>query len=335
LLKVATVPKPQLKACCTGDTILVKVYAAGLNPADYKIMRGDFYWMKPFLTCRPGFDFAGCVVQAGPQCKRLKPGDMVHGMTSVFNTGTLAEFIVVRESQAATVPQHLTMVQAAASSLSSLTSYNCLAPYIIRNVSSVLVHGGGSSAGIAALQIASALHAKSITTTCSKRSAARAIQFGANRVIDYTEHDVWLEMAKQKLRFDIIYDTVSTETDSAWLRVIANNLLDANGVFVTITGDDSGVFGPCQLAQRLGKTALRKARAFCNQSKYVAHVQHQANAAQLEHINALKVVCCIDRDAHGNVLTHELTDQGVHNAFERLNSPDCCGKVVVVCRSLA
>jgi NADPH:quinone reductase-like Zn-dependent oxidoreductase len=71
--------------------VLVEVHVAALNPVDFKILKGNFKLIAAFTQKRVGFDFAGRVVAVGSKCKRLAVGDMVHGMTSVGRTGTLAE----------------------------------------------------------------------------------------------------------------------------------------------------------------------------------------------------------------------------------------------------
>merc|ERR1719502_364845 len=87
-------PVPSFKA----NEVLVEVHAAALNPADYKMIQGNFYLIDPLMSRppqAPGFDFAGKVIAVGASCRNVHVGDMVHGMTWFHKTGSLAEYLAV------------------------------------------------------------------------------------------------------------------------------------------------------------------------------------------------------------------------------------------------
>ena len=68
--------------------ILVRVRAAGVNPVDWKIRRGDLrliLWLRfPYI---PGGDIAGEVVEVGPGVTRFKPGDAVVAFVDAASEG--------------------------------------------------------------------------------------------------------------------------------------------------------------------------------------------------------------------------------------------------------
>jgi NADPH:quinone reductase-like Zn-dependent oxidoreductase len=58
--------------------ILVRVRAAGVNPVNWKIRRGDLrliLWLR--FPSIPGGDISGEIVEVGPGVTRLKPGEAV------------------------------------------------------------------------------------------------------------------------------------------------------------------------------------------------------------------------------------------------------------------
>src|SRR5207253_9737363 len=60
------------------DTIVVRSGAAGLNPVDWKVLRGDLDGAYPVhLPLVPGWTVAGLVVAVGPAVSALEPGDDV------------------------------------------------------------------------------------------------------------------------------------------------------------------------------------------------------------------------------------------------------------------
>ena len=61
------------------NDVVVQVYAASLNPVDWKFVDGMFALLEPLLGVRfpqiPGFDVSGVVVAVGQNCHRLRVGD--------------------------------------------------------------------------------------------------------------------------------------------------------------------------------------------------------------------------------------------------------------------
>ncbi|VDI02846.1 NADPH2:quinone reductase [Mytilus galloprovincialis] len=82
------IPKPQ------DNQILVKVYAAGINPVDTYIRSGT-YAVKPALPYTPGNDVAGIVENVGKNVTTLKEGDRVFSMRTV--TGGYAQFCLTEK----------------------------------------------------------------------------------------------------------------------------------------------------------------------------------------------------------------------------------------------
>lgn len=240
------VPVPQ----CGKNDVLVEVQAAALNPVDYKILKGNFKMVKALMTPAPGFDFAGRVVAVGTHCKRLAVGDLVHGMCSFRRTGTLSEFIAVPEKVAAKRPESLGLYDAAGLPLAGLTAYCSLSKYL-RPESRVLVLGGASATGSAALQVARMFKAGFVATTCSPRSEEYVKSLGADMTVNYREENVWTVMQEKALQFDVIFDTIDDAVPGDTYRgAVPGGVLANGGHLVTITGDQQGHFSLGEVMKR-------------------------------------------------------------------------------------
>ena len=102
----APVPAPK------ENEALVKVIAAGVNPADALAVSGRY--AKEWGTQLPlilGYDVAGTVVKVGAEVTRLKPGDAVYGYPLMG--GGWAQYCVVAETDAALKPNSVTYAEAA------------------------------------------------------------------------------------------------------------------------------------------------------------------------------------------------------------------------------
>jgi NADPH:quinone reductase-like Zn-dependent oxidoreductase len=80
VLELRDIDKPEIG----DDQVLVRVRAAGVNPADWAIMGGLPYIARPVYGLRsqerrPGTDVAGTVEAVGAGVTRLRPGDEVFG----------------------------------------------------------------------------------------------------------------------------------------------------------------------------------------------------------------------------------------------------------------
>jgi NADPH:quinone reductase-like Zn-dependent oxidoreductase len=163
------VPVPGQLSC---KQILVRVYAAAINPVDWKVLKGNMSFIKRLsFPHTPGTDVAGAVVAVGSSVKRLRVGDKVYGNLGI-DGGSYAEYVRGKESLFALKPSNLTMVEAAAVPLACITSYQALfkTPSPIVGPESKIMRCGGSSAtGLYAVQLAKAVGAH-VTTTCSQRN---------------------------------------------------------------------------------------------------------------------------------------------------------------------
>jgi NADPH:quinone reductase len=159
--------------------VLVKICASGVNPLDTRIRAGEGGHAKQPLPAVLGLDMAGVVVAVGDGVTEFRPGDEVFGMVGGVGglQGTLAEFVVADATLLARKPKTLTMRQAAAMPLVTITAWEGLVDRArVHAGQTVLVHAGAGGVGDAAAQTALAHGAKVfVTVSDDKRSIIGAL----------------------------------------------------------------------------------------------------------------------------------------------------------------
>jgi NADPH:quinone reductase-like Zn-dependent oxidoreductase len=134
----------------------------------------------------PGYDLAGEIIEA-PSGSGLTPGMPVFGMVEAWCAGTCADQVVVPVTGLAPKPESLTMIEAAALPLVSLTAIQALRGLArLRSGQTVCINGASGGVGTVAVQIARALGAE-VTGVCSGRNTDLVRSLGSHHVIDYTE----------------------------------------------------------------------------------------------------------------------------------------------------
>src|SRR5271154_1177476 len=195
--------------------VLVRVHASGVNPLDTKIRAGKAAHAKQPLPAVLGLDMAGIVEEVGPGVTAFKPGDEVYGMVGGVGglQGTLAELIAVDADLLAPKPKNLSMRQAAALPLITITAWEGLVDRgKVHANQTVLIHAGAGGVGHIAVQIARSYGAK-VFATVSPEKKSIVERFGATP-IDYrssTAED-YVSASTEGKGFDIVYDTVGGAT---------------------------------------------------------------------------------------------------------------------------
>jgi NADPH:quinone reductase-like Zn-dependent oxidoreductase len=204
--------------------LLVRVYAAGVNPVDAKFRQGNSNLPFPFTL---GFDISGSVESVGSGVTRFKAGDAVFAYLSLRRGGGYAQYALVRESEAAPKPATIDFPKAAAVPLAALTAWQALIDNAkLEKGQNVLIHGGSGGVGSFAVQIAKSRGAR-VLATASTKNLDLLRELGADTPIDYTAAK-FEEIAKD---MDIVLDTVGGETQSrSW------GVLKKGGVLVSIVG---------------------------------------------------------------------------------------------------
>ncbi|HSK84428.1 MAG TPA: NAD(P)-dependent alcohol dehydrogenase, partial [Rubrobacter sp.] len=195
------------------EEVLVRVRAAGVNPADWAIMSGLPYIARPVYGLRKpknavrGTDVAGTVEAIGNSVTRLQPADEVFGWCSGLG-GAFAEYAAVSEESLALKPATLSFEEAAAVPMAGLVALQAVRDHGgVRAGQKVLINGASGGIGTFAVQIAKALGAE-VTGVCSTRNVEMVRSIGADHVIDYARED----FTKKDQRYDFILYNVANHS---------------------------------------------------------------------------------------------------------------------------
>ncbi|WP_410812586.1 NADP-dependent oxidoreductase [Micromonospora sp. 067-2] len=154
VLELADLPTPKTQQ----DSVLVRVRAAGLNPADNVIRAGALAdSMDTFFPVVPGWDFAGVVERAGAGAPEWTPGDEVIGYLRepVLHHGTYAELVAAPVTAVTRKPANASWAEAAGLPLAGLTAYQAVVEHLrVTSGETVLVHGASGGVGSLAAQLA-------------------------------------------------------------------------------------------------------------------------------------------------------------------------------------
>jgi NADPH2:quinone reductase len=212
VLRLEDIAEPGITA---PSQIKVQLKAAGVNPIDTKLRRRGLFYENA-LPAVLGCDGAGVVVEAGAAVTRFEPGDKVwfcHGGLGA-DQGNYAEFTVLDERWAASMPASLSFEAAAAAPLVLITAWGALYDRArLKDGQTALIHAGAGGVGHVAIQLAKLKGARVLTTVGSQEKAALARKWGADETIDYRSDD--FVRAVNDLTAgkgaDVVQDTVGPE----------------------------------------------------------------------------------------------------------------------------
>jgi len=172
----------------SNDEVLIRVHASGLNFADILARKGQ-YPDGPSTPCVMGYEVSGVVMQVGSQVT----GDWVgKEVIALCRFKGQAEQVVVKEMQVYEKPKRLTHQEAAAIPVNYLTAWVLMVTMGgLSSDESILIHNAGGGVGIAALDIARHIGAKTYGTASSRKHEFLADR-GLDHSIDYRTKD-WLE----------------------------------------------------------------------------------------------------------------------------------------------
>jgi NADPH:quinone reductase-like Zn-dependent oxidoreductase len=221
-LKYEDAPKPTINP----DDVLVKVYASGVNPVDYKVRKGDRRYAGSFPRIL-GWDFSGVVEQTGSKVQGWKPGDEVYGRPDISRPGTYAEYVAVRANEIARKPESIDHKAASGVALAGLTAWQGLFQHgQLQPDQRVLIHGAAGGVGVFAIQFAKWKGAYVIGTASGKNRQFLE-ELGADEVIDYEEED----FSTLPPDFDLVFDTRGGKVQQDSVKV-----LKPGGVLVSTVG---------------------------------------------------------------------------------------------------
>lgn len=218
--------------------VLIQVKSAALNHLDIWVRKG-----RPGVTMSMphilGSDASGVISEMGSQTSGFTVGDEVivnpglscgrceycargeqsecssFGIVGMSRPGTFAEYIAVPTTNVYRKPTHLSFDEAAALPLAYVTAWRMLMTRAgLKPGQTLLIHGIGGGAALAALQLAKLAGSDVIATSSSDEKLGRAEQIGAKHTINYKRQDVAIcvkELTSGR-GVDVVFDTVGMAT---------------------------------------------------------------------------------------------------------------------------
>ena len=223
------VPEPQ------AGQVLIKVEAASLNRADLSLRKGAYRISPDQLPVIPGREFAGTVEKLGANVTEFKLGQRVVSYPSL---GGYAQYAIADAAEVRPIPEGVSSAEAAAVPTVFLTAwFGLLTDGNLRKGDWLLVQGGSSGVGTAAIQIAKHLGAKVIATTGSAEKCRRLRELGADLAIDVSQNDFLPEVmrATGDRGVDVVLEMIGGDVYQRSLQALA-----PGGRLVSI----GGAFGP-------------------------------------------------------------------------------------------
>jgi NADPH:quinone reductase-like Zn-dependent oxidoreductase len=200
-LRTVDTPKP------AAGEVLIKVYAAGVNPADWKRLPSEV--KQPDGSVRvatPGFDVSGVIDSVGSGVTTLRPGDAVYARAD----RTYAQYVAVDAGAAVRKPRRLNFQQAAAAPIAGAAGYGSAEVAKLQPSQRVAIIGAAGGAGSAAVDMARAKGARIIGIGHSSQQAFLR-QLGVEEFVAYDRDDV----AARVRNVDAVINTVDGQAEQA------------------------------------------------------------------------------------------------------------------------
>ena len=194
-------PDPKLS---TGE-VLIDVKATALNRADLLQRRG-LYPPPEGASNILGLEAAGEIIEVHPSVTNWRSGDRV---CVLLPGGGYATKVSAPEKLLIKIPEDWSYAEAAAFPEAFFTAYlNLFIEGDLKSNETVLIHGGASGIGTAAIQLAARCGAKVVVTASSEEKLEICSKLGAEFTINYKQDDFSEYLKSKKISPDIILDIV-------------------------------------------------------------------------------------------------------------------------------
>jgi NADPH2:quinone reductase len=207
---ITDVPAPAPK----GTQVLVRVRACGLNRADLGMTKGHVHGARGGVGTVLGMEWAGEVVELGPDARGVKVGDRIMGS----GAAAFAEYTLADHGRLFRTPSNMNFEDATTLPVALATMHNAVVTNgALQPGQTVLIQGASSGVGLMALQIAKLKGASLVigsSTDAVRRG--RLKDFGADLAVDSSDPG-WVESVLKATNgegVDLIVDQVSGKVAS-------------------------------------------------------------------------------------------------------------------------
>ena len=218
--------------------VLIAVKASSVNPVDYKIRDGRAGFLCPPFPAVLHPDCAGTVQAVGPGVSELAPGDAVYAFAAGIGArqGALADLMLADARMVAPKPAALSMEEAAALPLVTVTAWYCLVDTArVGPGMSVFIQGGTGGVGHVAVQIAKARGARVFAACGTDEKCRIAEDLGAERAFNYRTMpaEEIAAAAPGGQGYDVVFNTPGAASidDAVAIAAFGGTILDILGDF--------------------------------------------------------------------------------------------------------
>lgn len=168
------------------DEVLIRVRAAGVNRPDLLQLDG-LYPPPPGASDVLGLECAGEIADVGENVAGWQEGDKV---CALLTGGGYAQYATAPVGQCLPLPRGLDFAQAASLPETYFTVWsNLFGRAHLKAGETLLVHGGSSGIGVAAIQLAKRAGARVMVTAGSRHKCQACLDLGADLAVNYKEQD--------------------------------------------------------------------------------------------------------------------------------------------------
>jgi NADPH:quinone reductase-like Zn-dependent oxidoreductase len=220
---ISDIQKPIVKP----GQVLLEVYAASVNPFDWKVRDGSYKDYFPVnFPATLGGDISGVITELGEGVSDFEVGQKVYGQANAISgQGSFAEYAPVSDDKIAAKPSSIDFNQAASLPLVSVSAYQAIHEHIkLSSSQKILVIGGGGGIGSMAVQLAKNVGAY-VAATASSADADYVRELGADIFINYENED----FNKKLSGYDAVFDTVGGDNTTK-----AYEVLRPGGILVSM-----------------------------------------------------------------------------------------------------
>ena len=213
VLKLQETPMPKLLQ----NQVLIKVKAAGINRSDV-ITRKNMvsYGKGTAATLIPGLEVSGQIIEVGEDVKDKKVGDNV---CALIASGGYAEYVAVDSSHCLSVPDGITLEDAAALPETVFTVwFNVFKLGNLQPGEKLLIHGGTSGIGTMGLQMGKAWGAEIFSTAGSEDKIEFLQKMNLGKAINYKK-EAFEEVLRDE-KIDVILDMVGGDYTQKNLEIL-------------------------------------------------------------------------------------------------------------------
>lgn len=286
-LVLETIPCPQPQ---TGE-VLVRIYAVGVLPIEWKMRQGLFKNVRPAtFPYVPGSAIAGIVTEVGSGVTEFNVGQAVFGRT---NNGGYAEYTTAAVETLALKPEQISFEEAATISGGATVAWLALFENAeLQPRQRILIHAAAGGVGLFAVQFARWGGAQ-VIATASAANAEFVRSLGADIVIDYAR----TPFEEQVQDVDVVLDTMGGEVLARSMRVVKRG-----GILISLLGEPSQ-----QEANRLGIRAMKNAPTFPfpssnllqNIARLMAEGQIKTTVARTFSLSEANLAHALSETGHG------------------------------------